>query len=418
MRVIIAGAGIGGLATALMLHRRGIRAQVYEATAEVREVGVGINILPHAIREVEALGLLPALDAIGVRTRHLTYLTRAGQEVWQELRGMYAGHDVPQFSIHRGRLQKVLYDAVLTRLGPDAVQTGRRLAGFMQDEGGVTAHFTDAVDGSVGLTVRGDVLICADGIHSAGRRAFYPDEGPPSWNGVMMWRGAAEWAPWRDGASMAIGGGLGGKLVLYPIAPAQDGRQLMNWVVNVRVKDPAVSPPPPDNWSRRAPLSLVLPHALRFHVPGYDLEGLVRASGPIFEYPMADRNPLPRWSFGRVTLLGDAAHPMYPVGSNGASQAMLDARCIADALARCEHPRAALWVYEQDRLPTTAAVVMNNRKGGPEGVIDEVERRAPAGFADIDQVMTYAERSALVGGYASMAGFAKVTKDAGVPLSS
>jgi 2-polyprenyl-6-methoxyphenol hydroxylase-like FAD-dependent oxidoreductase len=408
MRVIIAGAGIGGLTTALMLHARGIPCVLYESAREVREVGVGINVLPHAIRELAALDLLPALDTVGVRTRQLSYLTKQGQEVWSELRGMHAGHDVPQFSIHRGRLQKVIFDAVIDRLGADAVRTGRRLAGFSQDESGVTAHFADNVEGGAGQSDRGDVLICADGIHSAGRRVFYPNEGAPSWQGVVMWRGATEWPIWRDGESMAIGGGLGGKFVLYPIAPPQGKKQLMNWVVNVRIKDPAVSTPPPDSWSRQAPLSKVLPHAMRFSVPGMDIGGLVRATPAIYEYPMADRDPLPRWSFGRVTLLGDAAHPMYPVGSNGASQAMLDARCLADSLAGCEHPRAALWQYEKERLPKTAEIVRTNRLGGPERVIDEVEKRAPAGFEDVNAVLDHEQRRAIVGGYASMAGFSKV----------
>ena len=408
MTVLIAGAGIGGLTTALLCHARGIPCVLYEAAREVREVGVGINVLPHAIGELAALGLLPALDRVGVRTRELAYLTRQGQEVWTELRGTHAGHDVPQFSIHRGRLQKVIHDAVIERLGPDAIRTGRRLAGFTQDESGVTAHFVDSVEGGAGETARGEVLVCADGIHSAGRRTFYPGEGSPSWQGVVMWRGAAEWPVWRDGESMAIGGGLGGKFVLYPIAPAEGATQLMNWVVNVRIKDPAIATPPPDSWSRQAPLSRVLPHALRFHVPGMDIAGLVRATPAIYEYPMADRDPLPRWTFGRVTLLGDAAHPMYPVGSNGASQAILDARYLADMLARSEHPRAALWAYEKERLPKTAEVVRTNRLGGPERVIDEVEKRAPAGFTDIEKVLSHAERKAIVGGYASMAGFSKV----------
>ncbi len=411
MKVLIAGAGIGGLTTALMLHARGIPAQIYETADEVREAGVGINVLPHAIRELETLSLLSDLDIIGLRTKQLTYYTRSGQEVWSELRGTHAGHEVPQFSIHRGRLQNLLYRTVLDRLGPAAVQTGRRLNGFVQEEMGVTAHFANSIDGSSGVTVRGDVLICCDGIHSAGRKVFYPNEKSPSWNGVMMWRGAVEWPVWQDGESMAIGGGLGGKLVLYPITQVKDGRQLMNWVVNVRVKDPAISPPPANNWSRKVSLALVLPHALRFNIPDFDIEGLVRATPTIFEYPMADRDPLPRWTFGRISLLGDAAHPMYPVGSNGASQAILDARCLADNLAQGEHPRAALWAYEKNRLPMTAKVVMDNRDGGPEGVIDEVEKLAPAGFSNINEVMTYKDREALVKGYAATAGFKDVKID-------
>ncbi|GFE51385.1 salicylate 1-monooxygenase [Roseobacter cerasinus] len=405
-KVVIAGAGIGGLTTALMLHQRGIDAVIVEQASDVREVGVGINTLPHAIAELVELGLLERLDAVGLRTRELRYLTRTGQEIWRELRGLHAGHDHPQFSIHRGRLQKLLYDAVIERLGPEAVITGFSLGGFVQDEGAVTSHFLDARDGSGSMSLRSEVLICADGIHSVGRRRFYPKEGPPSWAGVVMWRGAVDWPVWEDGETMAIAGGLAGKLVLYPIAPAKDGKQLMNWVVNVRIADGSVTPPPRDSWSKRASLARVLPYAKRFSVPGIDIEALVRASGDIFEYPMADRDPLPRWTNGRVTLLGDAAHPMYPVGSNGAAQAILDARCLADQLAQAAHPREALYRYEQARLPKTAEIVRTNRIGGPERVIDEVEKRSPAGFDDINAVMSLAEREAIVRGYAKMAGFA------------
>ena len=405
MKVIIAGAGIGGLTTALMLHQRGIDAVVYEQASAVREVGVGINTLPHAIRELSEIGLLPALDNTGIRTRELVYYNRQGQEIWSELRGIDGGHPVPQFSIHRGRLQKLIHDAVIERLGPDSVRTGLGLSGFIQDEGGVTAHFTDSVRGDAGTTVRGDVLICADGIHSTARRLFYPNEGSPSWNGVLMWRGAAEWTPWRDGRTMAIGGGMGGKFVLYPIAQAESGRQLMNWVVNVKMADASVSPPPKESWSRPALRSLVLPYARRFSIPDFDIMGLVEATPQSFEYPMCDRDPLPRWTFGRVTLLGDAAHPMYPVGSNGASQAILDARCLADALAKAEHPVQALWDYEKERLPKTAEIVQLNRKGGPERVIDEVEKRAPSGFERVEDVMPRADLKAIVGGYAGKAGF-------------
>ncbi|WP_029057686.1 flavin-dependent oxidoreductase [Stappia stellulata] len=406
MSVLIAGAGIGGLTTALMLHAHGIKATVVEQAAEVREVGVGINTLPHSIAELAELGLLARLDEVGLRTRELRYLTRNGQEIWREPRGLHAGHEYPQFSIHRGRLLKVLFDAVVERMGREAVLTGLRLSGFIQDDAGVTAHFVDTADGLGSRTMRGEVLICADGIHSVGRRRFYPDEGVPSWAGVVMWRGAAEWPVWEDGETMAIAGGLGAKLVIYPIAPARDGRQLMNWVVNVRVADASVSPPPPESWSKQASLAKVLPYARRFHVPGMDLEALVRASGPIFEYPMADRDPLPRWTHGRVTLLGDAAHPMYPVGSNGAAQAILDARCLADEMAAAEHPREALYRYEQDRLPKTAEVVRTNRLGGPERVIDEVEKLSPRRFENVDDVLGYEARKAIVKGYAKMAGFA------------
>ncbi len=396
MKVIIAGAGIGGLTLALMLKRRGIDAVIFEQASEVKELGVGINTLPVAIRELAEIGLLPALDLTGIRTRELIYLNRQGQEVWRELRGIDGGHPVPQFSIHRGRFQKLLFDAVIERLGPGAVQRGQRLAGFLQDEGGVTVHLTSGSDGLSSHTVRGDVLVAADGIHSVARKLFYPKEGVPSWNGVMMWRGATEFEKFLDGRTMFIGGGMGAKFVLYPIADAENGKMLTNWVVNVRVADGATQPPPKDSWSRRGRLDDVLPYAKRFAVPGVDIEALVRATDAYYEYPMCDRDPLPQWSFGRVTLLGDAAHPMYPVGSNGASQAILDARCLADALQQAEHTMQALHIYEKERLARTAAIVKANRKGGPERVIDEVEKRAPAGFTDIETVLSHEQRSAIV----------------------
>ena len=222
----------------------------------------------------------------------------------------------------------------------------------------------------------------------------------------MMWRGAADWPVHLDGRTMYISGGMGAKFVFYPIGAGKTPEtRLTNWVVNVKVADGATSPPPKNSWSRQARLEEVLPYAKRFRIPGVDIEGLVRASGSAWEYPMSDRDPLPRWSHGRVTLLGDAAHPMYPVGSNGASQAILDARCLADSLAKAEHPMRGLMLYEQERLPKTAEIVRVNRIGGPERVIDAVEKLKPAGFTDIDSVLSWREREAIVRGYAQTAAF-------------
>ncbi|MCU0884184.1 MAG: flavin-dependent oxidoreductase [Beijerinckiaceae bacterium] len=398
-----------------MLHRRGISCLICEQASAVREVGVGINTLPHAIKELADLGLLPALDAAGIRTQELFYMNRTGQIVWREPRGVAAGFEVPQFSIHRGRLQKLIFDAVIERLGPGAVRTGRKLAGFLQDEGGVTAHFVDSIDGSGSETVRAEVLVGADGIHSVVRGHYVPQQGLPRWNGVMMWRGAADHPAFLGGRSMIIAGGMGAKLVLYPIAEGSaPGMRLTNWVVTARVSD-TPHPPGKESWSRRGRLDEVLPYARRYAIPGFDVTGLIHATDAFYEYPMCDRDPLPRWSHGRVTLLGDAAHPMYPVGSNGASQAILDARSLADHLARAEHPYQALQAYEADRLPKTAEIVALNRKGGPERVIDEVEKLAPAGFTDIERVLSHDERKAIVRGYAGTAGFAlaQVNRKAG-----
>jgi 2-polyprenyl-6-methoxyphenol hydroxylase-like FAD-dependent oxidoreductase len=405
MKAIIIGGGIGGLTAALMLHKRGIEAVVFEQAPDIREIGVGINTLPHAIAELAELGLLPVLDRVAIRTHELVYMNRFGQTVWREPRGMHAGFKVPQFSIHRGRLQKLLYDAVVERLGPDAVRTGRRLLGFIEDEGGITAHFADSRWGEQGESMRGDVLIGADGIHSLVREHFFPNQGSPSWNGIKMWRGAIDWPRFLDGDSMIIAGGMQAKLVLYPIAEGLTPQtRLTNWVVNVRIGDPN-KPPQRETWSRQGRFEDVLPFARRFSVPGVDVIAMIKQTPTFWEYPMCDRDPLPRWTHGRVTLMGDAAHPMYPVGSNGASQAILDARCLADSLAKAEHPRHGLALYEAERLPKTAEVSTLNRLGGPERVIDAVEALAPNGFDDVERVLSYTRREAIVKSYAGKAGF-------------
>lgn len=400
MKVLIAGGGIGGLTLALMLHERGIAAQVFEQSAQVRELGVGINTLPHAIAELERLGLLPALDAAAIRTRRLIYKTGQGLDIVAQPRGLWAGLDAPQFSIHRGRLQKLIHDAVLERLGEGGVQCDRRLVSFEETGEGVEAVF-EARDGTR-YEESGDILIGADGIHSTVRSHYYPDQGPPSWNGVLMWRGAAWWPQFLDGASMIVAGGFRHKLVLYPIAhdPDRPGEALTNWVVCSKLGDADTPIPGRDDWSRKASAEEALEMAEgHLSVPEMDIRELIRATEEIFVYPMCDRDPLPRWTHGRVTLLGDAAHPMYPVGSNGASQAILDARDLADRLAEGGDPAAALEAYDAVRRPATAAIVAANRKGGPEGVIDFVEERAPEGYEDVHDVATEAELRAIVGDY-------------------
>jgi 5-methylphenazine-1-carboxylate 1-monooxygenase len=406
MKAIIVGGGIGGLTTALMLRSRGIDCELYEQSDTIRELGVGINTLPHAIRELAGLGLLEKLDAAAIRTYELFYLTRHGQQVWHEKRGLDAGHDVPQFSIHRGRLQSVIHQAVNDRLGADAIRTGCRLGSFIQDEGGVSAYFFDRSGAHI-HTARGDILIGADGIHSKVRETLFPEEGPPVWNGLMLWRGARDWPAFLTGRSMIIAGGLNAKAVVYPIAEGSSpATRLTNWAVLVKIGDGTAPPPRREGWSNLGRREELMQHVAGFKIPQVDFAALVNATPEFWEYPCCDRDPLPYWSSGRVTLLGDAAHPMYPVGSNGASQAVLDARCLADALARSEHPRQGLAAYEKQRIPMTADIVASNRRGGPEGVIDAVEQLAPQGFSDVDSVLDYPSREAIVRGYAAKAGFA------------
>jgi 5-methylphenazine-1-carboxylate 1-monooxygenase len=408
MRVLVIGGGIGGFATALSLHAAGIECEVFEQSRSIRELGVGINLLPHAVKELAKLGLLDELDRVAIRTFELIYTNRFGQRLWREPRGLDAGYDYPQFSIHRGKLQRVLYQAAQARIGVANIHTAHQLHYFAQGDHGVTATFIRRDGSDENVTVRGDALIAADGIHSTVRRLLYPDEGPPTWNGMMMWRGAVEYPPFLTGRSMIIAGGLDAKLVLYPISDqtSKPGNSLLNWVAAAKLGDGAEPPPRREDWSRIGRLDNLLPHVEGvFHLPQVDPVNVIRTTEEFYEYPMCDRNPLPRWSFGRTTLLGDAAHPMYPVGSNGASQAIIDASCIAPLLAETKDVAKSFKAYEVARLSTTAEIVASNRSGGPERVIDYVEERAPDGFVNLDEVVSYAELEAIVKGYSQIAGF-------------
>jgi 2-polyprenyl-6-methoxyphenol hydroxylase-like FAD-dependent oxidoreductase len=403
-RVLIAGGGIGGLTLALSLHQLGIPCTVFEAAAEVKELGVGINILPHATRALMSLGLLGELDDIAIRTRQLRYLNHLGQQVWAGECGLWAGHDTPQLSIHRGRLHGVLWRAAQARLPAGALRNGHRLAGFSQDADGVTARFTLA-DGAK-AEERGAVLVGADGIHSVLRGLLHPEDGGIRWQGSQLWRGAVDWPVLESGDVMLIAADLMAKLTVYPIAEGRfPGTRLTNWIINGKVASAASPPPRRGHWSRPGKLEEVLPFAKRLRLPFLDVEAMIRSTPQFFEYPECDRDPLPWWTQGRVTLLGDAAHPMYPTGSNGAAQSILDAQCLAKVLSEFVS-EAALKAYEAERLPKTAKVVRSNRTGGPERVMDLVAERAPDGFRRLEAVVTSAEVGAIVGGYARLAGFA------------
>jgi 2-polyprenyl-6-methoxyphenol hydroxylase-like FAD-dependent oxidoreductase len=406
MRAMIVGGGIGGLTTALRLHAAGIEARVYESVSEIRPLGVGINLLPHAVKELTSLGLLDALIAMGVQTQELRYFNKYGQEIWREPRGVAAGYRWPQVSIHRGMLQMLLLDTVRARLGADAVRAGHHLAAFTQrDNGTVEARFIERRSGRQVATETADLLIGADGIHSAVRALRYPDEGPPKWNGAILWRAVTRSTPFLTGRSMFMAGHARQKFVAYPIAMpgTPGGEALINWVAELRFD--ATELPNREDWNRRGNPDDFLPAFAGWRFDWLDIPDLIRRAETIYEYPMVDRDPLPAWSEGRVTLLGDAAHPMYPVGSNGASQAILDARALADALVAHPDIEEALRAYEAQRLPATAAITLSNRQQGPERVMQLVEERAPNGFADLEAVLPLAEREAIAAEYKRLAGF-------------
>jgi 2-polyprenyl-6-methoxyphenol hydroxylase-like FAD-dependent oxidoreductase len=409
--ILIAGAGIGGLVAALALHRDGHRVRLAEAAPVIRPLGVGINILSHAVAILDGLGLLPVLRASGIETEALVFANRFGQTIHRDPRGLAAGASHPQISIARGALHAALLDTVTARLGEECLLTGHRLLGFNQDADGVSARAsTPAGD----ATLRADMLVGADGIHSALRASLYPDEGPPRWNGVMMWRGTTVGRPFRGGRTMVQAGTCDAKFVVYPISAAHAGRgeALINWIADIR-RAPRIEgtrpAPSREDWSKPGRIEDLLPVFGSWRFEDLDVPDLIRRADQILEWPMVDRDPLPRWSHARVTLLGDAAHPMYPIGSNGATQAILDADALAAAL-RAHEPVEALAAYEDARRPMTSAIVAMNRKQGLDAILDLVDARAPQGFEHIEDVVDPSEIAAIVGGYKSAAGHAATAR--------
>ncbi|KAK0645110.1 Salicylate hydroxylase [Lasiodiplodia hormozganensis] len=453
--ILIAGAGIGGLTTALHLHAAGYTdVHIFEASSTLSALGVGINVQPSAALILRNLGLQPALDSTAIRTAELNFYNRHGDSILSEPRGVDAGYAVPQYSIHRGEFQMLLLDAVKERVGADRVHLNHALASFTQDEnaGMVTANFVrraprssaplssssapvdddDAATATATPTepipaeipsMSGDLLIAADGINSTARRQLYPDEGPPHFSGRMLWRGCLELdQPYLTGRSMVWAGHADQKFIAYPISSrtaSQSGRSLVNWIAELRVRpasDPDTTPPAQTNWNAAVPKSRFAGPFAGWTCGGLDVAQLIDRAEKVYEFPMCDRTPVARWSFGRVTLLGDAAHAMYPIGSNGATQAIIDAetlvQCLVDeASKKAEYGEdydgivKALMFYEQMRLPPTSKIVYANRANGPDHVLQLAEERAPGGFKNVYDVIPKEELEGIGRKYKEVAGF-------------
>jgi 2-polyprenyl-6-methoxyphenol hydroxylase-like FAD-dependent oxidoreductase len=415
-KILIAGAGIGGLSAALALHASGFtNIQIYEASSQLTTLGVGINVQPSAVLILRNLGLLEALEKTGIQTQELNFYNRHGDSILSEKRGKQAGYEVPQFSIHRGEFQMLLLSAVKERLGDDVLRLNHALAGFEQNEKSITAQFSQRRDGAPAAqsNVTGDILIAADGINSTARRILYPNEGPPKFSGRMLWRGCIERDPYLTGASMVWAGHADQKFIAYPISQrsADKGKSLVNWIAELRIRektDEDVTPPKTD-WTKAVNKNIFAGPFESWTCGGLQMKDLINSTEKVFEFPMSDRDPVEHWSFGRLTLLGDAAHAMYPIGSNGASQAIIDAETLAKHLSSTTSSSTsvgdALKAYELERLPPTAKIVMANRANGPDHVLQLAEERAPDGFKNVYDVIPKEELEEIGRIYKKVAGF-------------
>ena len=419
--MIVAGAGIGGLSAALSLHAAGIKAIVIDSAATLRPLGVGINLMPHAVRELTELGLGGELEATGIPTAEMVHFDRHGNRIWGFASGRNIGYRWPQYSIHRGELQMILLGAARERLGPGAVRTGTAFVSFAESPAGILVRVRDRASGTLSV-LRGDVLVGADGLYSQVRAQLHPGEPPPRWGGVMMWRGMAEGAPFLTGRTVAVAGTNAAlKFVAYPISRQAErrGRALLNWVAEVKLPGRAALASLDRNsaswnradWNREGRLGDVLPWFADWEFGWLDVPALITGAPRILEYPMVDRDPLPSWGSqpswgpGRVTLLGDAAHPMYPIGANGGSQAVLDARVLAWSLARALSssgtPAEGLAAYERARRETVNAIVLACRDMPADRLLQTVSTRAPGGFERIEDVLSTAELAAFDQAYRS-----------------
>jgi len=387
MRVIIAGGGIAGLTLALSLRQVGIDCHVYEATPRLTPRGLGINLQPNAVRELAALGLADRLARLGILTAKLAFYNKHGQLVWSEPRGQAAGYRWPQIAIPRGWLHEVLLGAARERLGVHAIVTGCRLVRFDARNDKVVAHFVDPAGQPVD-EAEGDLLVGADGIHSATRRAFYPGE-RPVFDGFVHYRGIVEADAFLTGSAMVVAGHRTQRVIVYPVGWLAGGRAVTNWLAYTRLPEGVLSPI--EDWDTDADKAAFIDLFAGWTFPWLDVHGIMIDTEQVLQFPNVDRDPIPRWSFGRVTLIGDAAHPMQPIGAQAGSQAIVDARVLAANLMDNRDPAAALESYQEQRMAAMNAMIIRARNFGPETVMQLAEERAPNGFKHISDVLTREE---------------------------
>ncbi len=416
MTVIVAGGGIAGMTMALTCHQLELPVIVHESVKTIEPLGVGINLQPNAVRELFELGLVSELAEIGIQAKEWALVGKNGNDVWSEPRGLDAGYRWPQYSVHRGHLQMMLYQQVLKRLGPKAVISDSRLKGYNNDNDHVLAHFVDS-DGKE-QKVEGSILVGADGLHSSVRAQMHPNDGPPKWGGAVMWRGTTQAKPIRTGASFVLLGKLEQRFVCYPISQPDPitGKAIINWIAELTYdtsKEWGHS-----DWNTQVPVEKFINHFSDWSYEWLDVPQLIREASAVYEYPMVDRDPLTTWVDGRCVLVGDAAHVMYPVGSNGASQAIVDTRVLGSAFVKHGLDQTALLHYESLNLKEMNELVIRNRGAGPIGILGIVEERCGGVFDKIEDVIPRSEIEQYMSNYKAAAGFAIETLNNAPPTIS
>jgi 2-polyprenyl-6-methoxyphenol hydroxylase-like FAD-dependent oxidoreductase len=401
MDVIVVGGGIAGSTMALSLNQAGVDVRVYEAVREMAPLGVGINLQPTAVRELVELGIGNELANACNETQILSYFNKLGQHIYTEKRGIEAGYNWPQYSIHRGKLQTLLLGSVRDRIGFQGVKAGKRFISFEQSEKKVFATFLDTETGTT-FVDSADILIGADGIHSAVRRCIHPSEGEPKFAGQVLWRAAVETDAFLGGHTMIIAGHFHQRVIVYPIGRADAPNLLMtNWICQTTVPDASLVR---EDWNRTVAKEKVLKSFGTWRFPWLNVPGLIQRTPEIFEFPLVDRDPVGTWTSGRVTLIGDAAHPMHPIGSQAGTQAIIDARILTQLLASTLNPLDALQHYDLQRRPAMNDIILRNRRFGPEIVMQLVEERAPNGFHRIEDVISNEELETTTKSYSIAAG--------------
>jgi 5-methylphenazine-1-carboxylate 1-monooxygenase len=401
-RIAVIGGGIAGLGLALSLHQRGLPCDVYESVTVVKELGVGITLLPHGMKELAALGVQPQLEAAGIENLESVFFNRFGQRIYSEPRGRHAGYALPEVGIHRGKLHRILYEHAVQTLGAAHIHTAHRCVGVTQTDAAATVHFTDP-KGNALPNVQADVVIACDGIHSAVRKQFYPDE-KLAFAGINTWRGVTRHTPILTGKSyVRVGSIKTGKMVIYPIVDNVDGqgKQLINWMAEIEGNSLEMN-----DWNSGGKVDDFIHIFKDWQFDWLDVATLIRNAEQILQYPMVDKDPVAQWTFGRVTLMGDAAHPMYPRGSNGSAQALIDARTLADELAKGGQPLDALNRYESLRREVTAHIVRTNRSTPPDAInilVDQLAGDRP--FRHIDDIISQDRLRAMSEQYKQVAGF-------------